>query len=150
MNYSEAWLADRLKRSQPARAARSGGEKGRGVATRRGRKAKDAESEPRGRMNGLETRYVREILDPRKLVGEIVGYWFQPLRFRMAFNSNYTGDFIVQTPTGWELHEVKGKKWPAELLRFKVCAEMEPFCLLFKFYLCEYIDKRWAVKRVGG
>jgi hypothetical protein len=104
----------------------------------------------RGRMNGLETRYVTEILGPRKYAGEILGFWFEPLRFRLAKNTNYTGDFVIQCPDGWELHEVKGHIWQAAHVRLKVCAEMEPFSLMFKsFYLCRR-DKLtgWIIERV--
>lgn len=107
-------------------------------------------SVPKPRMNGLETRYVNEVLKIAKHQGKILGFWFEPLRFRIAKNLNYTGDFVVQTPDGWDLHEVKGRKWPAEMVRFKTVTEMEPFSLMFKFYLCQRIAGNWQITRYHG
>lgn len=103
----------------------------------------------RGRMNGLESRYAREVLDVGKHTGEIIDYWFEPIRFRIAKNTNYTCDFIVQKPSGFEAHEVKGYKFPAGWLRFKTVSEMAPFSLMFKFYLCRHIDGSWVIERFG-
>lgn len=103
----------------------------------------------RGRMNSLETRYATEVLGPRMWAREIEAYWFEPIRFRMAKSTNFTPDFVVQTPGGWEIHEVKGHKWQAGMVRLKTCAEMAPMCLMFKFYLCKYVSGEWVIERVG-
>jgi len=109
-----------------------------------------ADSEPRGRMNGLETKYTLEVLGPRKLAGEVLDYWYESIRFRMAKNVNFTIDFIIQTPSGWEAHEVKGYKHRANWSNFKTVSEMKPFSLMFKFYLCRKIKGEWIIERFGG
>jgi hypothetical protein len=105
----------------------------------------------RGRMNKLEGRYAREVLDVGRFTGEIVDYWFEPIRFRLAKSTNYTGDFVVQFKDGWELHEVKGYAWPAAQMRLKVVAEMKPFCLMFRaFKLCRHDkDNGWIITQIS-
>lgn len=105
--------------------------------------------ERRGRMNGLETRYCKEVLDVRKHEGTVIDYWFEPIRFRMAKATNYTPDLVVQAMGKWEIHEVKGRGWIHDMVRLKTCAEMVPFARLFDFYLCRRVDGIWQIKRVG-
>ena len=60
-------------------------------------------------MNRLERAYCRH-LEMRRLAGEIIGWRFEAITFRMAFRQTYTPDFEVTKPDGTlEYHEVKGR-----------------------------------------
>lgn len=62
-----------------------------------------------GEMNQTESAYVREVLEPAKERGEILGYWFEAVTFKIATDVRYTPDFLVQAADGYfEVHEVKG------------------------------------------
>lgn len=75
-----------------------------------GRKRKFAKGrKPRqpGEMNRTEAAYA-ELLEARRLAGEIEAYDFEKQKFRLANKTWYTPDFIVQMPDGMiEIHEVK-------------------------------------------
>jgi len=97
------------------------------------------------RMNKTELAYSR-ILDLRKQAGEIRGYEYEGLTFRLAKRTRYTPDFAVfLLDGGIELHEVKGS--PAIFrddarVKIKVAAQMYPF----KFIVIYPIPK----KKGGG
>jgi len=76
-----------------------------------------------GRMNGTESRYESEVLTPRKLGGEIVAYWFEAFKFRLADNTFYTPDFfVVMADMTIEFHEVKGHWEDDARVKIKVAA----------------------------
>ena len=62
-----------------------------------------------GEMNKLEERYAA-ILAARQAAGEIDAYWFERFTFKLADDTRYTPDFVVQMPDGTlEAHEVKAR-----------------------------------------
>lgn len=75
-----------------------------------GRKRKFAKGRKRrqiGEMNKTEAAYA-ELLEARRLAGEIEAYEFEKQKFRLANNTWYTPDFIVQLADGLiQIHEVK-------------------------------------------
>lgn len=88
-----------------------------------------------GRMNKLEAAYEAQVLMPLKLAGEVASYGFECLRLRLASNTTYTADFMVQAASGaLELHEVKpwsgklgGPFWEEDArLKWKIVAEEYP------------------------
>ena len=52
-----------------------------------------------GVMNGMERAYAGE-LDARKGAGEVLEYWFESHRFKLAGNTFYTPDFVVMLADG--------------------------------------------------
>lgn len=47
-----------------------------------------------GEMNGTETRFA-ELLQARKILGEIQEWYFEAMRLKLAHDSHYTPDFVV-------------------------------------------------------
>ncbi len=85
-------------------------------------------------MNKTETAYSR-VLEERRLVGEILEWRFEPMRFRLGAEATYTPDFAVQLPDQTlEFHDVKGRTgrgpggWEdAARVKIKVAAEIYPW-----------------------
>jgi hypothetical protein len=77
-------------------------------------------------MNGTEKWYA-EILHKRQLAGEIVGYWFEGIKFKLGENVYYMPDFIVQLANmELEAHEVKGHWEDKARVKIKVAADKFP------------------------
>ena len=80
-----------------------------------------------GEMNKLETRYA-EVLTARKLTGEILSWWYEPMRLRLAKGVSYLADFMVMTADRTlELHETKGYEADKARVKRLTAAEMFPF-----------------------
>ena len=80
-------------------------------------------------MNKTEARYARDVLEPRRLVGEIREYGFQVEGLWLADGLYYYPDFRVIT-ADWrvEFHEVKGgfvreDSW----IKFKMAVRGHPY-----------------------
>ena len=106
-----------------------------------------ARSRPQpGTMNLTEKAYAN-LLEVRRLAGEIVGYRFEAYKLRLADNTHYTPDFVVQMPDGSiELHEVKACKSTGGFfceddakVKIKVAAETFPE---FSFVMCGLLPKK--------
>ena len=96
----------------------------------------------RGKMNGTEKAYSQH-LDERKQSGEVLDYWFEGIKFRLADGAYYTPDFLVLlADLSLEVHEIKGHWEEAARVRIKVAAETFPF--VFKAL------RRIPKKRGGG
>jgi hypothetical protein len=78
-----------------------------------------------GKMNPLEKNYA-DILEYRKLAGEIVTYRFEAMKFRLADKTFLTPDFMVTFEDRIEFHEVKGFWEEDARVKTKVVAEMFP------------------------
>src|SRR5688500_9121738 len=79
----------------------------------------------RGVINKLESRFERDVLIPRKAVGEIADYKFEGLKVRLASGAYYCADFVVFLKGGGvALFEVKGFMREAAHIRLKVAAEL--------------------------
>jgi hypothetical protein len=93
-------------------------------------------------MNKTEQAYAN-LLETRKLAGEILGWRFEAYKLRLADNTYYTPDFQLQLPNGEiQLHETKACRADGSILaeddamvKIKVAAELYPefqFCLVGK------------------
>jgi hypothetical protein len=82
-----------------------------------------------GEMNRLEKQY-SEHLEARKQCGEVVAYWFERWKFKLADRTFYTPDFVVMLPAGeLEAHEVKGFWEEDARVKAKVFADQFPMPL---------------------
>ena len=81
-----------------------------------------------GQMNRTEAEHAQE-LELRLRAGDILAWWFQPFRLRLAEdNAWYTPDFAVMHRDGLlEVQEIKGYWEEAALVRIKVAAALYPF-----------------------
>jgi hypothetical protein len=84
--------------------------------------------------NKTESRYAREVLEPRKRRGEVRDYCYEPLKFRLADKTYYSPDFLVVLADGVvEFVEVKGRSGDGPYceddaaVKIKVAAAMYPF-----------------------
>ena len=95
-----------------------------------------------GQMNKTESAYV-ERLERLKMVGEILWYKFEGIKFRLADNTFYTPDFMIMT-NACEIivHEVKGYMMDDANVKVKVAAELYPF----RFF----IVRKQKIKDGGG
>lgn len=103
-----------------------------------------------GKMNKTEARYA-EHLEKKKLAGEILSYWFEPVKFRLADNTYYSIDFMVMLVDGTiEFHEVKGtskgKPYVEDdaAVKIKVAAEHMPFT----FRMVWFAESEWKQKEI--
>ena len=99
---------------------------------------------PKGTMNKTEAEY-SQLLEQKKLSGEILDYKFHPMRVRLGNNTYYEVDFLVMAADyGLEIHEVKGGFTSDKgQLKIKLCAEVLPYFRMFK------VEKQ-AKKNGGG
>ena len=95
-------------------------------------------------MNKWEESYLREELEPRRIVGEILWYGFEAIKLRLADCTFYTPDFAVLTSDlRLEFHECKGGLIRDDaIVKFKIAAALFPFHFLM-------LQKR-RVKDGGG
>ncbi len=95
-----------------------------------------------GQMNRTEKERAVE-LEAMRERGEILGWWFQPTRLRLAEdNAWYTIDFMVMHCDGLiEMEEIKGHWEEAALVRIKVAASLYPF---------SFVALTRQTKRAGG
>jgi len=103
----------------------------------------------RREMNGLELEYANH-LDLLKLLGVVVDWQFEPLRFRLAEGAWYKPDFGVlyrgeDGGADWiEMHETKGLWREAARVRIKVAADRHPW---FRFKAIQW-DQAGGVWKV--
>jgi hypothetical protein len=94
-----------------------------------------------GEMNGTERKYADE-LELRKIAGEIIGWWFEQVTFKLAKDTRYTPDFMVMYPDcRVEFHETKGFWQDDAKVKIKVAAQLLPF---------DFIALRPKPKKDGG
>jgi len=81
-----------------------------------------------GEMNKTEAAYAADVLEPRRLTGEIVSYWFERFTFKLADDCRYTPDFVVMLASGeLECHETKGFWADDAKVKIRVAASLFPF-----------------------
>jgi hypothetical protein len=101
-------------------------------------------------MNGTEKRYAQR-LEHRRLTGDIAGYWFEAIKFRLADKTWYSPDFLVMLADGrLELHEVKG--WMEEDANVKLKVTAETYWLFPVVLVREKPQNVWTLRtmdRVG-
>lgn len=100
-----------------------------------------------GRMNGTESRYESEVLLARKATGDVVAWWFESVKYRLADNTFYTPDFLVQLASGeLECHEIKGHWEDDARVKIKVAASLYPL----RFIAVQYKKKQWVFEEISG
>lgn len=133
---------DDLKQYREKVASRKGGNiKGLDLAT-------SPKPKPKKRgMNGTERRYADDFLVPMLLAGEIAGWMFEGLSFKLADGARYKPDFAVWYPDGrLENIEIKGgsrKGYEASMVRVKVARERHPWTT---FQVVQWKDGVWIEK----
>jgi hypothetical protein len=101
-------------------------------------KAKGRRKQKKGQMNKTEERYAQH-LDYLSIAGDVVWWMFEPQKFRLVEYTKgvdpfYTPDFGVLYVDGrFELHEIKGHREAAAIIRVKVAADKHPFT--FKMFV---------------
>lgn len=126
----------------------------RGARTRaRGRVAKTP-----GQMNQTEKAWA-DVLEAKKLLGEISCYEFEKIKLKLADNTFYTPDFWVVLSDGRiEFHEVKAMTSKGVVLaeddaKVKIKVAAEQFWQ-FDFVIAARGPKSqgypWKIERVGG
>ena len=100
----------------------------------------------RRKMNKTEARY-EQLLEGRRLAGELRRHDYEALTLRLAHDCRYTPDFFVIAADGRiELHEVKGAHiWEDSKIKIKVAAAQFP---CFKFYLAKWEHGEWTIAEV--
>jgi hypothetical protein len=98
----------------------------------------------RGTMNKLESRFA-EVLEVRRLGGEIAAWWWESMTLKLAQDCRLTVDFMVLMHDGEvRLYETKGFMRDDALVKLKVCAEKVPF----RIFLCKYKGMVWTEEEV--
>lgn len=94
-------------------------------------------------MNATEAAYALT-LQARQEAGEIAWWGFGVVRLRLAEGAYYKPDFVILLAPGHapegdgrllEIHEVKGHKREAAMVRYRVAREQHPwarFCMVFR------------------
>jgi len=96
-----------------------------------------------GKMNTYERQYAEQVLDPQKLAGEVLEYWFERFTFKLADDCRYTPDFVVMLADATlEIREVKGRWEDDALVKIKVASEM--------FSIFTFIAIQRLTKKEGG
>lgn len=80
-----------------------------------------------GELNKTEESY-RKHLEGQKMLGNVLEYWFEGMKLKLAPSTFYTPDFDVLTASGEiECHEVKGHWEDDARVKIKVAASIYPF-----------------------
>jgi hypothetical protein len=78
-------------------------------------------------MNKTEAAYAAH-LEGQRMLGGVEAFWFDCIKLRLAENTFYTPDFLVQRTNGdLEVHEVKGFWEDDARVKIKVAASLFPF-----------------------
>lgn len=96
-------------------------------------------------MNKLEAQYAQH-LDLQKFAGEIFWWGYERVRLKVGNGAWFKPDFYVLREEGGpiELHETKGHRREAAIVRIKACADEYPF----QFYLVIRRDSQWIKTRI--
>ena len=94
-----------------------------------------------GQMNATEREY-GDVLELRRVAGEVAWYKFEGVKLRLADNTFYTPDYAVMLTSGAiEVHEVKGFWQDDAKVKIKVAADLYPF---------RFLAVRKRAKKDGG
>ena len=100
-------------------------------------------------MNKLEAAYYNEVLWPAVREGSVINVWYEALNFRLAPNTHYLADFLVQNADGsLEIHEVKGFMRDDANVKLKLCAQYFPFPVFLVTRQRKRDGGQWEVLRV--
>lgn len=99
-----------------------------------------------GHMNRLESSYAQH-LELLKRSGEILNYWYESVKLRLADKTFYTPDFFVmKNDCSLEMHETKGFMMDDANVKLKVANELYPF----KFVLVKKVKGQFVFETVGN
>lgn len=117
----------KISKKDAARLGLSGIVDGRTTPERRALQSVINHRDYRSYRSGLERRYA-ELLESRKIVGEIVAWQYECVKLHLGGGAWYLPDFVVirDEPDGRrvsEIHEVKGFWREAAKVRLKVAVE---------------------------
>lgn len=97
-----------------------------------------------GVMNKTESQYA-DMLQARKLAGEIIDWMFEAMTFKLAADTRYTPDFVIMHLDGTiECVDVKGggPMDASSRVKVKVAAE--------KFWCFKFVIAKAQTKKLGG
>lgn len=98
-----------------------------------------------GRMNRTEAQWESN-LKALQQEGAVLDYWFEPMNLRLADNTYYRPDFLVQLADGTlEVHEVKGHWEDDARVKIKVAAGLFPF----RFIAVRKMKLGWEREVIG-
>jgi hypothetical protein len=104
-----------------------------------------------GEMNKTEKAY-SELLERRRLVGQIQWFRFECVTLKLADNTRYNPDFIVMLDNGEiEFHEVKGSLAFIQddaRVKIKVAASIFPFRFVLVAPKAKKNGGGWEVKEI--
>jgi hypothetical protein len=96
----------------------------------------------KGTMNKTEAEYAAR-LEALKHAGDVLWYLFESWKFPLAPDTTLTPDFVVATPTGIEIHEIKGGHvWEDSWIKFKIAAQMYPG---LRWFWCQKGSEGWTI-----
>lgn len=100
-----------------------------------------------GRMNKTEAAY-SDHLEYLKKCGDVIAFYFEAIKFRLAEKTWYTPDFmVIRADSGFiEFHEVKGFWRDDARVKFKVAVEMFP---LFLWVVVKKTKGGWSAETVN-
>lgn len=99
-----------------------------------------------GVMNKTEAAYA-QLLEQRKIAGEVAWYKFEGFKLRLADNTFYTPDFAVMLVDGsLEAHEVKGRWMDDARVKIKVAADLYPFRFVAVTVRAKKAGGGWAME----
>jgi hypothetical protein len=92
-------------------------------------------------QNKLEARFDRKLAD-EKHAGIIADYWFEEVKFRLAYKLHYTPDFVVALPD-WTMRvfEVKGVWRDDARCKIKMAAAKYPH---IRWVAVRWIGREWV------
>lgn len=99
-----------------------------------------------GKMNKLEAEYLRDVLEPRRIAGEISAIEFEAVKLRLADKTFYSPDFAVAADC-IEIHEVKGHWEDDARVKWKATAERFHW---FKFFAAMKVKGVWKIEEYGA
>lgn len=95
-----------------------------------------------GQMNKLEASYAQHLKELQQF-GQIAGFFYESMKFKLADKTYYTPDFLVLMTDGFiELHEVKGFWEDDARVKIKVAADKFPF----KFKAIKKTNGQWVTE----
>jgi hypothetical protein len=98
-------------------------------------------------MNRTERRYATEVLEIRRLAGEVLRWDFQSIKLRLADRTWYCPDFPVILADGTlEFHEIKGFWEDDARVKIKVAAELHPY----RFVAVRWVKGGWETESFEG
>ena len=102
---------------------------------------------PRGYASKLESHYAQH-LETLKYIGEIVDFWYEPVKLRLADSTFYTPDFLVEVEHRvLEFRECKGWMRDDANVKLKVAAALVPWA---RFVLVRREKGQWVENGIPG